>query len=327
MKHTFTILLLLLIAPLAGTAQMLTELRIVHEDPQSLELEFTPHILADHVQGTGGTVFTRFRFFESQLTFDSTGQADFSRIILLLFPSSRYSLQILASEFQVRDSIKLLPKPTRKSLKDFGLSESYDDSKFVQYASHKSVAEVRRVGKTSIGYTGTLLFRPVQAVDKQHVRVYTRILVRLEFKDAFKNGLVSSCLLRGDMPKKAQRSATVSAPLRKITAGNSPFGQGDWYRIDMTDAGMYKIDNTYLHSLNLSVGDINTIRVFGNGGLVIPDDNTTPRPDSLIEIPRLVVRKNASGTDTADYIVFYGCGPNGWNYDAGSKSFSHYLNP
>jgi hypothetical protein len=46
-----------------------------------------------------------------------------------------------------------------------------------------------------------------------------------------------------------------------------------------------------------------------------------------VEIPRLVVRKNSSGTDTADYVVFYGRGVTGWDYDAYSKGFQHFINP
>jgi hypothetical protein len=139
--------------------------------------------------------------------------------------------------------------------------------------------------------------------------------------------LLSTCFLRGELPKKAQLSKALPAALRKTSSGNSPFAQGDWYRIDVTDAGMYKLDYTYLHSLNISVSDINSIRLFGNGGLVIPDNTTDPRPDSLVEIPRLVIRKNTSGIDTADYIVFYGRGVRGWHYNPGSKNYSHYINP
>ena len=330
MKNTFTITILLLIGTLMGTAQPLTDIRILSEDQQSVVLEFTPHITTERVTGIHGGIFTRFHFFENQLTFDSTGQAEFSRNILLFFPSTRYSFQVLRSEFQIRDSIKLLPKPTIKSLKDFGVSESYDDAKFIQDARsspQKAIAKVARVGETSIGYTATIVMHPIQVIDKERVRIYSRITIRFEFKDAFQNGLRSTCFLRGELPKKAQLAKTMQAGLHKVTSGNSPFAQGDWYRINVANDGMYKIDNTYLHNLNISVNDINSVRLFGNGGLVVPDNNTDPRPDSLVEIPRLVVRKNSTGIDTADYVVFYGRGVKGWNYDAGSKSFQHYINP
>jgi len=336
MKHTFAFIALVLIGTLPLTAQPLTDFRIVKEDQQSVVLEFTPHIKAERVIGTGGSVFTRYSFFESQIIFDSTGQADFTRNTLLLLPSQRYSLQVLGSEFQIRDSIKLLPKPTIKSLKDFGVSEIYDDTKFKQQGRsplHMVLAEVLRAGKTCFGYTGTLIFHPIQVVDKQKVRVYSRIMIRLDFNDTFSEGLRSTCFLRGELPNKDQLIKAMPAGFRKISSGNSPFAQGDWYRIDLTDVngvtceGMYKIDYAYLHSMNISVTDINSIRIFGNGGGIIPDNNTDPRPDSLVEIPRLVVRKNTGGIDTADYIVFYGRGVRGWYYNTSSKSFSHYINP
>jgi hypothetical protein len=330
MKNIFVITFLLLIVSLTGIAQPLTDIRIINEDQQSVILEFTPHINTEHMTGTQGGVFTRFRFFESQTTFDSTGQADFSRNILLLFPSTRYSFQVIGSEFQVRDSIRLLPKPTIKSLKDFGIIESYNDAKFVQVArssSQRGLAEVARIGKTSLGFVGTLILRPIQVIDREKVRVYSRIIVRLEFKDALQGGMRSTCFLRGEFPQKAQLTKTMQTGLRKTTTGNSPFAQGDWYRISVTDAGMYKLNFDYLRKLNISISDINSIRLFGNGGLIIPDNNTDPRPDSLVEIPRLVVRKNSSGIDTADYIVFYGCGVRGWSYNAYDKNFQHYINP
>lgn len=336
MKNTFFIAIFLICGTVTVFAQPLTDIRIVNEDQQSVVLEFTPQVNTEHVIGTRGGVFTRYRFFESQTSFDSTGQADFSRNVLLLFPSPRYTFQVLESDFLVRDSVKLLPKPTFKSLKDFGIHENYEDSKFVQntrLSSQSARAEVVRVGKTSMGYMGTLILRPIQVVDRERVRVYSRIKVRIVFKDPFPDGVRSTNLLRGEIPQKTQLAKSMQTGLRKTSAGNFPFEQGDWYRIDLTDAsgataaGMYKIDFPYLRSMNISVSDINSIRLFGNGGLMIPDNNTDPRPDSLVEIPRLVVRKNINGIDTADYIVFYGRGVRDWQYTGTGNTFHHFINP
>jgi hypothetical protein len=330
MKKVLSAIFFVIIGTFAGIAQPLTEVRIVQENQQSIVLEFAPHILSDRVMGTGGSVFTRFRFFESQVTFDSSGQADFLRSIPLLFPSAQYSLQVLESEYQLRDSVQLLPKPTRKSLKDFGISESYDDARFVQNPrspSQQLLAEVSRFGRTSIGFMGTLSFHPVQVIDKSTVKIYTRIRVRLQFQESFQNGILSSNLLLGALPTKVQRSGVEAESFQKISSGVSPFAQGDWYRIDITSAGMYKLDYAYLRRLNITVSDINSLKLYGNGGLAIPDNNTEPRPDSLVEIPRLVVRKNANGTDTSDYIVFYGRGVRGWQYNGAYNTFIHYLNP
>jgi hypothetical protein len=330
MKKTIAIFSSIFVGTLTGIAQPMTDIRIVSEDQHSIVLEFTPNIQAEHVSGKQGTLFTRFRFFESQIAYDLTGRTDFIRAVLLLLPSPQYSLQVLASEYQIRDTVKLLPKPTRKALKDFGVSESYDDTSFARTAlapGQNVLAELIHVGQTSIGCVGTLLLHPVQAIDKEKVKIYSRIVVRLNFTNAFPAGLVSSCLLRGDLPQKAQLAKMPKVSSRQSAKEDSPLAQGEWYRIEVTETGMYKLDYNYFRSLNISISDINSIRLYGNGGLAIPDDNTSPRPNTLLEIPRLVVDQNSNGIfDPDDYIVFYGRGVRGWLYQGGN-TFQHYINP
>ncbi|MGA3286491.1 MAG: type IX secretion system sortase PorU [Bacteroidota bacterium] len=332
MKKTIAIFSSIFVGTLTGIAQPMTDIRIVSEDQHSVVLEFTPHIQAEHVSGKQGTIFTRFRFFESQIAYDLTGRTDFIRAVLLLLPSPHYSLQVLASEYQIRDTVKLLPKPTRKALKDFGVSESYEDTSFARTAlapGQNVLAELIHVGQTSIGCVGTLLLHPVQAIDKEKVKIYSRIVVRLNFTNAFPAGLVSSCLLRGDLPQKAQLAKMPKVSSRQSANEDSPLAQGQWYRIEVSDTstGMYKLDYNYFHSLNISISDINSIRLYGNGGLAIPDDNTSPRPNTLLEIPRLVIDKNNDGIfDPDDYVVFYGRGVRGWLYKGGN-TFQHYINP
>ena len=332
MKKTISIFCSIFVGTLTGIAQPMTDIRIVSEDQHSVVLEFTPHIQAEHVSGKQGTIFTRFRFFESQITYDSTGRTDFIRAVLLLLPSPHYSLQVLASEYQIRDTVKLLPKPTIKALKDFGFVESYDDKSFNQTALARGqnvLAELIRVGETSIGCVGTLLLHPVQAIDKEKVKIYSRIVVQLNFTNAFPVGLLSSCLLRGDLPQKAQLAKMPKVSSRQSTKEDSPLAQGEWYRLEVkeTETGMYKLDYNYFRSLNISISDINSIRLYGNGGVAIPDDNTSPRPNTLLEISRLVVDQNGNGIfDPEDYVVFYGRGVRGWHYN-GDKTFQHYINP
>ncbi len=332
MKKSIAIFFSHIIGIAIGIAQPMTDIRILSEDQHSVVLEFTPQIKTEQVSGTQGTVFTRFRFFGSQIAYDSAGRTDFIRPILLLLPSPQYSLQVLASEYQTRDTVKLLPKPTIKSIKDFGFIEYYDDTSFAKTAmgpKQNVLAELTRVGETSIGYVGTLLLHPIRAIDREKARIYSRIVVRLDFKNTFPAGLNSSCLLRGELPHKAQLAKMAKVSSRKSTGADSPLAQGEWYRIEVTETGMYKLNYTYFNSLNISINDINSIRLYGNGGLAIPDDNTSPRPNTLLEIPRLVVDQNSNGIfDQDDYIIFYGCGTRGWLYNyTGSDNYTHYVNP
>jgi len=332
MKKSIAIFFSHIIGIAIGIAQPMTDIRILSEDQHSVVLEFTPQIKTEQVSGTQGTVFTRFRFFGSQIAYDSAGRTDFIRPILLLLPSPQYSLQVLASEYQTRDTVKLLPKPTIKSIRDFGFIEYYDDTSFAKTAmgpKQNVLAELTRVGETSIGYVGTLLLHPICAIDREKARIYSRIVVRLDFKNTFPAGLNSSCLLRGELPHKTQLAKMAKVSSRKSTSADSPLAQGEWYRIEVTETGIYKLNYTYFNSLNISINDINSIRLYGNGGLAIPDDNTSPRPNTLLEIPRLVVDQNSNGIfDQDDYIIFYGCGTRGWLYNyTGSENYTHYVNP
>jgi hypothetical protein len=330
MRKTISILSFLLAGTVFGIAQPMTDIRIVSEDQHSIVLEFTPRIQAAQILGTQGTVFTRFRFYESQTTYDVNGRADFIRTVLLLLPSPQYSLQILASEYQIRDTVKLLPQPTIKPLKEFGVMETYDDTSFsktVHAPAQTILAELIRVENTSTGCMGTLVLHPIQAMDQEKVKVYSRITVRLDFSNAFPAGLVSSCLMRGSLPQKTQLVNLAKGMSRQSVNEDSTFTQSEFYRFEVTENGIYKLNYDYFRQLNIPLTDINSVKLYGNGGLAIPDDNTSPRPNTLVEIARLVVRKNSNGSpDPEDYILFYGRGVRGWRYTGGT-TFQHYIHP
>ncbi|MBN1396875.1 MAG: type IX secretion system sortase PorU [Bacteroidetes bacterium] len=330
MKKSILLFFACVLAVTAVDAQLMTDIRVLSEDQSSLVIEFTPQIKTEYVTGNQGTVFTRFLFYGSQTAYDSSGRTDFIRPLLLLLPSDGFSLQVIASEYQTRDSVKLLPKPTIIELKELGYSETYDDSSFERTAyapEQKILAAMTNVGKTSIGHVGTLVLHPVQAVDREKARIYSRIVVRIDFRNSFPAGLKSTCLMRGEKPSKAHLQKMIKASYKQSAKTDFPLTQGSWYRIDVTETGMYKLGYSYFSGLNIT--DINSIRLFGNGGQAIPDDNTTPRPNGLEEISRLVCDQNSNGVfDPDDYIIFFGRGTSGWNYVYdGSSNFKHYINP
>ncbi len=330
MKKILTIGFIVITSALVSYAQPLSEIRIVHEDERSLVLEFSPHMTMEQVQGTDGTIFTHFRFFNSQVIYDSNGQPDYLRAVQILLPSPKYTLQVLTSEFQIQDSMKLLPKPVYQRLKDFGLSVSYHENKDAFTAkgvNQHPLAELVRIGQSSLNCRGTLVWHPLQVLEKGKIKVFTKIIVRLAFGDSFQPGISSTSLLRGEFQPKEQPIASAKIVSRQSSANDSPLASGDWYRMEIQDAGMYKLDYEYLQKLGIQLTDINSIRIFGNGGLAIPDDNTTPRPNTLEELPRLVIRSRNDGLPAQeDYIVFYGKGVRGWRYN-GNNSFQHYIHP
>lgn len=137
--------------------------------------------------------------------------------------------------------------------------------------------------------------------------------------------MLASSLMRGVI-QKSHGITNVKFPKRAYA--DSPLAQGDWYRIDVQEDGIYKLDLNYFRQANITVGKINSFRLFGNGGRQIPEDLRIPSPDSLVEISRLVVDPGKDGNfDQGDYILFYGRGTHGWTYDVNQKMYHHFVHP
>jgi hypothetical protein len=326
MKRIISLILFVALTISASRSQTLKELRIVQEDRRSLTIEFTPVVHEERVAGNNGNAFTRFVFWGSQTAFDSSGRPDFFRALPVLLPSPQYTIQIQPGESQTRDSVKLLAKPTLVPLKEFGFSPQFGDVEAPETSPlSSSLAEISEVGMTGAGYVGTLRIHPVRTISRGRVRVYARLTVRIEFGASLPPGVAASSLLRGIV--RTNPPVLKAGLLRKVH-GDSPLAAGDWYRIEVQDDGIYKLGLSYFQQANITVGGINTFRLYGNGGRQLPEDLTIPRPDSLQEIARLVIDENNDGNfDADDYILFYGRGPNGWNYDAGHKTYHHVINP
>ncbi len=90
---------------------------------------------------------------------------------------------------------------------------------------------------------------------------------------------------------------------------------------------MYKIDVPFLASLGVS-GSIasSVIRLFGNGGAMLPEANSASRIDDLQENAIMVMDGGDGVLNGSDYILFYASGPNHWYNDSVNHRFSHKKN-
>ncbi len=105
---------------------------------------------------------------------------------------------------------------------------------------------------------------------------------------------------------------------RQSSTFNSVLASGDWYKIGVTEDGIYKIDYQYLQKIGINPGtlDPKTIRIFGNGCHMLPQPNSVPRAVDLTENAILVQGENDGHFDATDYILFYGQSPDTHYFDA-----------
>lgn len=112
-------------------------------------------------------------------------------------------------------------------------------------------------------------------------------------------------------------------------ASNSVLQNGEWYKVSIASDGIYKLSYTFLQSLGIEMSGINpkNIRIYGNGGGMLPELNSDPRADDLVENAVYVNGEEDNVFNVNDYVLFYGKGPNSWSYNnVGCPNFSHKLN-
>lgn len=114
-----------------------------------------------------------------------------------------------------------------------------------------------------------------------------------------------------------------------MKADNSVLSSGTWYKMAISNTGMYKLTYSDLAAMGLEVNNIDprNIRVFHNGGGILPTLNKTYYPDDLAEIPIYVYGEEDGVFNANDYIVFYARGPVTWKYYSLKGYYAHVKNP
>ena len=111
-------------------------------------------------------------------------------------------------------------------------------------------------------------------------------------------------------------------------AANSVLSTGSWYKIGVKQEGIYKVDLAFLNSLGINTSSLSSasVRLFGNGGAMLDENNATSRTDDLFENSIEMVDGGDGLFNGADYFLFYAPGPHRWLKDSANLSFRHSKN-
>jgi hypothetical protein len=167
------------------------------------------------------------------------------------------------------------------------------------------------------------------AIQKAHIRgeefaVLKILPLRLNEQNGLYEKLVSFNL-------HADRVIEDPTPLKnkRIWAANSVLATGDWFKVSVQEDGIHKMTYTQLKELGMDVDNINpqNIKLYGNGGGMLPELNATFVYDDLHENAIIVEDGNDGSFDEGDYILFYGESPTQWDYVPSKLVFEHIDNP
>jgi flagellar hook assembly protein FlgD len=271
------------------------------------------------------------------------GQPDLPfRSILIGMPTlNGNSVEILSSEYEVIKNINLPPMPRFKQdgneLDPVPIYEKdqqiYNQNNF--YPEQPVSLNAPGIAREYI--LSNLIVYPMQynPVTKE-LRRYKKLVIRINFGGknpvnvqrsllSYQDDFLHNDIVNYDQVKNWK---VQEANLSKVTLiKNSVLTSGDWYRLEINEEGIYKIDAAFLKSagINLSGIDPRTIKIYGNGGEEVPEDLQKSRKDDLVECAIFISGESDGIFNDNDYILFYGKGPFGWNYDAQNKKFSHFI--
>ncbi|HLG93573.1 MAG TPA: C25 family cysteine peptidase, partial [candidate division Zixibacteria bacterium] len=131
-------------------------------------------------------------------------------------------------------------------------------------------------------------------------------------------------ILNYEQAKAFRGRPEASSRLAKTAVFTSPFGQSsNWVKVSFNENGIYRIDRNMLSAAGVPVISIDprTIRLFCQGGRVLPAFNNVLRP-AWRELAIEVTGEQDGFFDAGDQIRFYGWGVEGWDYDTLGGTFS-----
>ncbi|WP_045475104.1 type IX secretion system sortase PorU [Winogradskyella sp. PG-2] len=99
---------------------------------------------------------------------------------------------------------------------------------------------------------------------------------------------------------------------------NSVLSTGDWYRFYIDKSGVFQLTKSFLNSLGINTNSVDprTIKIYGNGGRMLPLLNSENYPFDVVENAVKFVGEEDGSFDSGDYILFYGEGPTTYSQES-----------
>jgi len=334
MRPQFQILCLILclITAVSSGAQDLT----LNTRPGGCTATYSPQNLDIDTLHLNGSAYRTVSFLNASPWSDKNGQASYCRTIVIGIPQQGdVRVSVIASDFtQVEGRLAPQPVTVRRNNLPYLIyreSDKHNADIFPQSLFHAEKPEwfgEHRIVRINIF--------PVQTLPgKNQIRIYSRILLDIQFEEYIAqpgqkdarisrdiNPIYKSALANYTQAMKWQKHLEIPLNAKRIQTKN-----GAWYKLNIAEESIHKITGSALQSSGIDISLIqpSTLKMYNSGGRELPRPLTAFTPDSLVETPIMTVGLEDGRFDIADYLLFYGKGITGWEYNANQSRFEHYL--
>ncbi|WP_378178096.1 type IX secretion system sortase PorU [Aquimarina sp. SS2-1] len=127
-----------------------------------------------------------------------------------------------------------------------------------------------------------------------------------------KNGNTFKKVVSFDIVYQTSRS---KSNLQRLPISNSVLASGDWFRFYVDKTGVFRITPAFLSGLGMDLSSVDprTIKIYGNGGRMMPLINQENTEFDLRENAIQLVGGEDGSFSGDDYILFYGEGTEGYS--------------
>ncbi|MBI3218289.1 MAG: type IX secretion system sortase PorU [Bacteroidetes bacterium] len=103
---------------------------------------------------------------------------------------------------------------------------------------------------------------------------------------------------------------------------------GTWAKVSVAGDGVYKINADFLRRAGFNPDQIDprNIKIFGGLNSMLPQPNSKPRPQDLIETAIFVSGESDGKFNSEDFILFYAQGPDAYTLDTQRQIFNYQNN-
>lgn len=259
----------------------------------------------------------------------------FRKIIIGLPSQQNPVIEILSSESgELYGELLPIPKTAKQEGK---ILFEYTDAtnSEVTSANLGNQNEILSMGETTIlrdMNIQELLIYPVSAEGNGKIKFLKRVVMRITFRGVPQQTAegYSDDLLDGVVVNYKQALRWMSKPVRLNKAVTpSVFASGNWVKFTVPQEGIYRINRSALASYGIDAATVDprTIKIYNNGGKVLPESNAISRPNDPQEIAIQIIGEQDGKFDEGDYIQFYARSVNFWEYNNQQKRFKRNVHP
>jgi hypothetical protein len=317
-------------------------IQILRSNDRGLTISFTPQKWTFETIDINGEEFTRIDFLGAIFnTTPGSPQIPYQVAVIGIPVGAQVRYRILQSDSEVLTGIKPLPGPQIKKVEEWHQEEYVVNTDFYN-GTQPLPSEIVKLDDPAFFRDQQIVRIQVAGAQylpaKKQILKYNRIVLQVEFiggntplkqeslfPQKTEESLYKSVLLNY---RQASRWRKIRPSGARLNKSQSFFTTDAWYKFNIQEEGLYKIDGNFLQSNGINLSEIvpSKIKIYNNGGRELPRDLNAPRPEGLIENAIIVEDGGDGRFDSDDFILFYGIGVEGWDFDAQSKSYSHYIN-